>query len=193
MRKAPQISAIPKQSCFNIPFFHPDMDLILKWVHTVLRTILTLFWPGSIQIGRPSANFFFFVQKPKLDSNSEASDPGTEPLTTALCETWVYSGRANIHIIKRSEGSGFDPSWGFWTTFRLKWESDRRSEMSLPAAVSGCFSVMFVHVCVPVNTLLLSCVCCSPVCILYCLPFLSANHIFFQKMTSTNVPWYLKY
>ena len=38
----------------HIPFFHPDMDLILKWVHTVLRTILTLFWPGSIQIGHPS-------------------------------------------------------------------------------------------------------------------------------------------
>ena len=31
----------------HIPFFHPDLDLILKWVHTVLRTILTLFWPGS--------------------------------------------------------------------------------------------------------------------------------------------------
>ena len=49
----------------HIPFFHPDMDLIPKWVHTVLTTILTLLWPGSIQIGRPSANFFF-AQKPQL-------------------------------------------------------------------------------------------------------------------------------
>ena len=39
----------------NMPFYHPDMDLILKWVNTVLRTILTLFWPGSIYFDHISA------------------------------------------------------------------------------------------------------------------------------------------
>ena len=39
----------------NMPFYYPDMDLILKWVNTVLRTILTLFWPGSIYFGPISA------------------------------------------------------------------------------------------------------------------------------------------